>query len=106
MKTLCYSVRLKDMRRISDKAYKAVAFDGSEAIIPASQVFGIDFGVEKSDAWWISAWILERKELQYSERKQAYFDEHGKMTPVTIVEKHIAPKKEIQGLNEVKDLLR
>ena len=38
MKVLCYSVRLSSLTSISEKAYKAVAFDGSEAIIPKSQV--------------------------------------------------------------------
>ncbi|MCK9415402.1 hypothetical protein M0Q97_01940 [Candidatus Dojkabacteria bacterium] len=33
MKTKCHSVRLASLVSISDKAYKAVAFDGSEAIM-------------------------------------------------------------------------
>ena len=40
MKVLCYSVRLSSLTSISEKAYKAVAFDGSEAIIPKSQALG------------------------------------------------------------------
>ena len=40
MKVLSYSVRLSSLTSISEKAYKAVAFDGSEAIIPKSQVLG------------------------------------------------------------------
>ena len=78
MKTLCYSVRLESLTRISDKAYKAVAFDGSSDVIPASQVFGQDWEVQKCDAYWISAWILSKKNLQYSSKKQAWFDENGK----------------------------
>ena len=50
MRTLCYSVRLESLVRISDKAFKATAFDGSQDIIPASQVFGRDYEVMKSDA--------------------------------------------------------
>ena len=69
MKTKCYSVRLESLVRISDKAYKATCFDGSSDIIPASLVFGADLDVQKSDAYWISAWILERKSLQYSAKK-------------------------------------
>lgn len=79
MKTLCYSVRLESLVRISDKAFKATAFDGSSDIIPASQVFGRDYEVMKSDAYWISAWILEKKSIQYSGKKQAWFDENGHM---------------------------
>lgn len=74
MRTLCYSVRLESMIRISEKAYKAVAFNGSEAIIPACFVYGEDYDVYKCEAWWISKWILERKELQYSGKKSAWFD--------------------------------
>lgn len=48
MKTKCYSVRLKSLIRISDKAYKAESFDGSTDIIPASQIFGIDSDVKKA----------------------------------------------------------
>lgn len=59
MKVKCYSVRLQSLVSISEKAYKAVAFDGSEAIIPKSQVYGFDNEVEKSTAVWISAWILQ-----------------------------------------------
>lgn len=61
MKTLCYSVRLESLVKISDKAYKATSFDGTTDIIPASQVFGQDYDVIKSDAYWISAWILDKK---------------------------------------------
>ena len=36
MSTLCYSVRLERLVRISDKAFKATAFDGSSDIVPQS----------------------------------------------------------------------
>jgi hypothetical protein len=89
MKTKCYSVRLQSLVSISDRAYKATAFDGSEAIIPKSQVFGQDYEVQKSDAWWIASWILEKKELQYSTKKEAWFDsETGNMLPTYTVRKH------------------
>jgi hypothetical protein len=71
MKTLCYSVRLASLTEISERCYKAKAFDGSEALIPKSQVFGEDNDVQKCDAYWISAWILERKDLQFSEKKES-----------------------------------
>ena len=89
MKSLCYSVRLSSLTAISDKCYKATAFDGSEALIPKSQVFGQDYSVSKSEAYWISAWILEQKSLQYSRKKEATFDSvTRKEVPVWIVEKH------------------
>lgn len=90
-KTKCISVRLSALVSISDRAYKAIAFDGSEAIIPKSQVFGQDFEVQKSEAYWISEWILDKKELQYSTKKIAWFN-HDSCTIEpnfsTIVEKH------------------
>jgi hypothetical protein len=74
MKTKCYSVKLSSLTSISDKAYKAVAFDGSEAILQKTQIFGQDYDVQKSDAYWIAAWILEKKELQYSTKKEGWFN--------------------------------
>lgn len=89
MKVLCYSVRLSSLTRISDKCMCATAFDGSEALIPTSQIFGQDYSVSKSEAYWISAWILEKKELQYSSKKEAWFDSvTGKMLPTYKIEKH------------------
>lgn len=106
MKTLCYSVRLESMVRISDKAYRATAFDGSSDIIPASQVFGQDWDVQKSDAYWISAWILSKKSIQYSQKKQAWFDEDGKMLPTYTIERHTPERVEAKQSNEIDDLKR
>jgi hypothetical protein len=81
-KTKVYSVRLQSLLSISPKAYKAKGFDGSEAILPKSQVFGPDYDVTKSEAYWIAAWILEQKELQYSTKKAGWFNpETGKIEP-------------------------
>ena len=104
MKTLCYSVRLESLVRISDRAFKATAFDGSSDIIPASQVFGVDMEVTKSDAYWISAWILEKKSLQYSRKKSAWFDENGNQLPTYTVEKHIPEKKTSVKSNIINEL--
>lgn len=93
MKTKCYSVRLESMTSISSKCCKARAFDGSEALIPASQVYGRDYDVQKSEAWWITAWILEKKDLQFSSKKEAWFDsDTGRMLPSYHVEKHVPEK--------------
>lgn len=97
-KTKCYSVRLQSLRSISEKAYLAKAFDGSEAILPKSQVFGSDYEVQKSDAYWIASWILEQKELQYSDKKIGWYNpDTGNIEPNFdsenfIIEKHI-PKR-------------
>lgn len=106
MKTKCYSVRLSELIRISEKAYKATAFDGSSAIIPASQVFGVDFDVQKSDAYWISAWILEQKSIQYSCKKTAWFDENKKMLPKYTIEKHTPESRQAVDNNIISELTK
>ena len=104
MRTLCYSVRLESLVRISDKAFKATAFDSSSDIIPASQVFGRDYEVMKSDAYWISAWILEKKSIQYSGKKQAWFDENGHQLPTYTIERHMPEKREAKESNIINEL--
>jgi hypothetical protein len=95
MKTKVISVRLEDLVSISEKAYKAVAFDGSCAIIPKSQVFGVDYDVQKSNAYWISEWILEKKDIQYSRKKTAWFNtETNRLEPNITVTYHKPVKLE------------
>ena len=106
MKTKCYSVRLEYLVSISDKAYKAVAFDGSTAIIPKSQVFGQDYSVQKSDAYWISAWILSQKPIQYSSKKEAWFNENGDMMPTYFLEHHKPKKLDKTKINHDASLIR
>lgn len=107
MKTKVISVRLQSLIEISDRAYKATAFDGSTAIIPISQVFGQDDDVRKSDAYWISAWILEKKELQYSDKKVAWFNtETNCFEPNYIIEKHIPERKEAVNIKPYATLTR
>lgn len=90
MKVKCYSVRLKSMTLISPNCFKAISFDGSESLIPSSQVFGADLEVEKSEAFFISAWILEKKNLQFSIKKEAWFDsETRQQLPSYTVNKHV-----------------
>lgn len=105
MKVKCLSVRLESLVRISDKAYSAKAFDGSEAIIPASQVFGQDFEVVKCEAYWISEWILRQRNIQYSNKKQAWFDgETREKLPKYTVEKHRPAKINPIDSNEITSL--
>jgi hypothetical protein len=104
-KIKCYSVRLQSLRSISDKAYVAKSFDGSEAIIPKSQVFGVDYDVNKSDAFWVSAWILEKKELQYSTKKQGWYNpDTRRVEPAThtIIERHIPD--EVKPISQYADV--
>lgn len=107
MRTLCYSVRVAMMRKISDKAYKVRSFDGSEDIIPASQVFGKDNEVFKVEAYWIAAWILAKKSIQYSHKKEAWFDtETRKQLPTYTIERHTPGKVEAKDDNKIDELRR
>lgn len=103
----CYSVRLKSLTQISDKCYKVVAFDGSEAMIPVSQIFGIDYEVNKSDSYWISSWILDQKKLQFSRKKIGWYDpEAGQVLPNLTIEHHIPNKKEVKQNDPDANLIR
>lgn len=105
MKTKCYSVRLESLVSISDKAYRATSFDGSSDIIPKSQVFGMDYDVQKSAAYWIASWVLEKKDIQYSNKKEAWFDsDTGDMLPTYHIEHHIPTKKEKLKTHIIKEL--
>lgn len=106
MKTKCYSVRLESLVSISDKAYKATSFDGSCDILPKSQVFGRDWDVMKSEAWWIAAWILEKKNIQYSSKKEAWFwNDTRKMAPNITITRHV-PVKVNKIVEHNKELVR
>lgn len=102
----CYSVRLQSLVRISDKAFKATSFDGNSDIIPSSCIFGQDFEVTKSDAYWIAAWILPKKNIQYSGKKVAFFTKEGKRIPTIKVETIVPKKIETIVSNEIDDLKR
>lgn len=107
--TKCYSVRLASLTSISEKAYKAVGFDGSECILPKSQVFGTDYEVQKSDAYWIAAWILEQKDIQYSSKKEGwYYPDSGNISRgiKVDVEHHIPEKLEKSIVEPDQSLLK
>lgn len=105
MKTKCYSVRLESLCSISDKCYLATSYDGSEDLIPKSQVYGQDYDVQKSNAYWVSAWILEKKTIQYSTKKEGWFNKDtGKVEPKVTYKKHI-PKEVNDQFVEVNETL-
>jgi hypothetical protein len=107
MKTLYYSVRLESLINISDKCYKAYDFNGNSDLIPKSQVLGQDYEVTKCEAYWISAWILERKtNITWSGKKLRYFDNTtGREIPDVIIEKHV-PEKINKNVEENLELMR
>lgn len=108
-KVKCYSVRLETLTSISPKCYKATAFDGSTAFIPKSQVFGQDYEVQKSDAYWIASWFLDKEDvnLQFSSKKVGWFDkETGRQLPTYTIEKHVPEQKIPVNTNLVPELLK
>lgn len=107
MKIKVVSVKLKSLEKISEKAYLAKAFDGSSGIIPISQVFGFDNDIQKSEAYWISEWILLQKNIQYSNKKISYFDtDSKKFVPQIIIEKHTPEHKDPININPDESLIR
>jgi len=104
MTTLCYSVRLESLVIISDKCYKARGFDGSEDLIPSRFVYGQDYEVQKCNAYWIAAWILEKKHLQYSTKKAARFTDEGVRLPNITIEHHTPDVVVAVESNEIQEL--
>lgn len=102
------SVKLESLTDISPKAYLARSFNGAECILPKSQVFGQDWSSRKSDAYWIAEWILSKKEIQYSSKKEGWWNtDKGEVETFKIkVERHIPEKKEAQEQVINQDLMR
>lgn len=108
MKVKCFSVRLESLVSISDKAFLARGWDGSEDIIPKSQYYGRDYSVTKTEAHWISAWILSKLEnLQWSGKKEGLFDKDtGSQLPIITIKRKFADKKKPVENNEHPELIR
>lgn len=86
-----------------------MGFDGSEAVIPKSQVFGPDFGVSKCEAYWISDWILGKKQLQYSNKKEGWYNPDKRTVEPSVkivVEKHIPTRIEPKEVQPHASLIR
>lgn len=102
--TKCYSVIVDSLISISEKAYKVRTFDGSEDIIPKSQVFGEDTKFSSvKEAYWISAWILEKKKLLFSRKRVRWFDSNGKHSDI-IISKHVPDRVEPTENNKIDSL--
>ena len=91
------SVRLQSLVEISPKCYKATDWQGNSALIPKSQVFGRDYEVQKSDAWWISEWFARKEDfgVMISLKKIGWYNSNtGSIEPnYTIEIKHHIPEK-------------
>ena len=83
----CYLVKFKDLISISEKAFKAVAYDGSECILPKSQV--VRPGSNDND-WYVSCWIMDQKEIQHSKQKVFMVNsETMQIRPFVVIETHV-----------------
>lgn len=105
MATLCYSVRIKSLRDISAKAVVIETFDGRSDVFPKSAIFGNDMDVQKSEALWIAAWILPKKDIQWSSKKSIKFTDDGRMIPNVVIDEHV-PEHVDPVINELEELLR
>lgn len=93
MRVKCYSVSLKSFTPISNKCYKAIDWQGNEALIPASQYLANDSDRTKSDCYWISEWILSKKNINYSRKKCAWIDSETMQVHPNIEVVHHVPKE-------------
>lgn len=91
-KTKVISVRLKSLVSISEKCLRATSFDGQSCLVPKSVVFGQDYSVQKSDAFWIAEWFILKPDtsIQAGKKTGWYNPETGRVSePIKfIVEKH------------------
>lgn len=104
MRVKCYHVKLESLVSISDKCYKARSWDGREDLIPKSQVLD-----EDCDGYWISAWILEKKNIQYSSKKEAEFVNKGnywQRLPKIEFKKHVPKKIEVKEAIIIEELIK
>lgn len=99
----CYLVKLAEFVQISDKCYKAVDYAGNEALIPASQFCGYS----GSNGVYLTAWILERKNLQYSQKHPVDILDGGVNDDVVVVRKHTPEPLEAEtGVSPDESLIR
>jgi hypothetical protein len=88
----CYLVKLAEFNQISPKCYKAVDYSGNEALIPASQFCGY----AGQNGVYLTAWILERKNLQYSMKKPVDILDGGINGDIVTITKHTPAKLEAE----------
>lgn len=106
MRSKCYKVRLKRLTSISDKAYLAEDYSGNKDVLPKSQVYCPDLAAgEDEEVWWISAWILEKKSLNYSTKGAKFYDtKRHRLTSTGSM--HVAAQVEPISDNSVEELKR
>ena len=63
-----YRVKYQELRDISEKAVVVKCFDGSEDVLPKSQIID-EFSLGKTESVLVPCWLAEKKNIQYSEKK-------------------------------------
>jgi hypothetical protein len=104
--TKCLSVRVKSLEYLTAKCCKIISHNGTEALIPASCVFGRDASVKKSEAYWIAEWILKNKNIQHSSRKVGYFHEKYGILPEISIKKHVPQKIKATEVSIISELVK
>lgn len=97
-KTKCIFVKLKSLDRISLKAFKAEDYNGNSDILPVSQVFH-----EENNGAWIAEWILEKKSLAFSRKKEGWFNPNTNKIEPTIEVIKVKPDKVFFDPNDQPD---
>lgn len=99
----CFCIKAKSIVDISAKCLKVSDYNGNEELIPKSQVYGFSDG--NSQCIWIAAWLVEKRTLTYSAKKEGWFDANGNnYSAITekIVPEEVSPSK----VEEIAELLR
>jgi hypothetical protein len=94
-KTKCFSIKLKSIKEYSNQSFLITLWSGQQVFIPKSHVFGNDHEENKSEAHWISEWILNKKQVPIPDRRAGWYNHAiGRIEPCfsTTIEHH-TPKK-------------
>ena len=96
------SVKVKEAKKVTEKAWLLRMWDGREDIVPASQIEGWD----GENSLWVSEWILEKKNLQWSSKRKAFKSKDGRMVLADSIRKHTPERVTNFGSNEINELKR
>tara|TARA_Y100001972_G_C7657837_1_gene331417 strand:+ start:2722 stop:2934 length:213 start_codon:yes stop_codon:yes gene_type:complete len=58
-------VRFRELKNISEKAIAIKCYDGSEAVLPKSQIHIHPF---KDDVIFVPRWLIDQKQIQFKEK--------------------------------------
>ena len=102
--TKCFCIKAKSIVDISAKCLKVSDYNGNEELIPKSQVYGFSDG-GNTQSIWIAAWLVEKRSLNYSTKKEGWFDASGN-NYCSVTEKIIPEEVMPSEVEEITELLR